>query len=145
MSNLSLNQIERNIAEDNLIVDIRNLFRSKIKDNVINDKRLDKIIIDIITLFETEQKSYYEPARIGNAFSRNCIEYESNGDKEKTLWIEEYLEKIRPYLSNMINDLKMQGELKIQTIAIIFNSSNDTNETRTIHSNSDNMEIMIGN
>ena len=29
---------------------------------------------------------------------------------DKTLPIEEYLEKIRPCLSNMINNLKTQGE-----------------------------------
>ena len=41
--------------------------------------------------------------RTGNAFSRNYIEYESTGDKEKPLSTEEYFNKIRPYLSNMIN------------------------------------------
>ena len=62
------------------------------------------------------------------------------------LSIEEYLNKIRPYLSNMVNDLKTQGEWKIQlTIGINFLSSYVTNETRAMHSHSDNEEIMIGN
>ena len=47
---------------------------------------------------------YYKPIRIGKAFSSNYTEYESNGDKDKTLSIKEYLDKIKPYLSNMIND-----------------------------------------
>ena len=62
------------------------------------------------------------------------------------LLTEEHLNKIRHYLSNMINDLKTQGEQKIQlTIEINFLPSKDTNETHNIYSNSDNKEIMIGN
>ena len=34
------------------------------------------------------------------------IEYESNGDRNKTLSVEEYLNNIRPYLKDIINDLK---------------------------------------
>ena len=49
------------------------------------------------------------------------MKYESNRDKDQTLSIEEYLDKIRPYLINMINDLKTQREWKIQlTIVINF-------------------------
>ena len=33
-----------------------------------------------------------EPVMIGNSFSSNYIEYESNGDKDKKLSIEEYLD-----------------------------------------------------
>ena len=43
---------------------------------------------------------------MGNTFCDNYIEYESEGNKNKTLSFEEYLNKIRPYLCNMINDLK---------------------------------------
>ena len=72
------------------------------------------MIRNIRTLFKPG-KHYYEPIRIGNAFSSNYIEYESNGDKDKTLSIEEYLDKIRTYLSNMINDHKTQGDWKKST------------------------------
>ena len=48
---------------------------------------------------------------------------------------------IRPYLSDLINDHKNQGEWKIYlTMAINFISSTD--QTRTMHSKSDNIEIM---
>ena len=50
---------------------------------------------------------------MGNACSNNYIEYEIKVDENKTLSTEEYLNKIRPYLSNMINDLKTQAEWKI--------------------------------
>ena len=72
------------------------------------------------------------------------MKYESIGDNGKTLSIEEYLRRIRPYLSNKINDLKTQGDWKNQlSMAINFMSSKDTNETRTMNSKSDDIEIMI--
>ena len=46
----------------------------------------------------------------------------------------------------MINNYKTQGEWKIHlTMVINFISSNDSNEARTLHTKSDNIEIMIGN
>ena len=65
-------------------------------------------------MFKLDEKDYYKPIKIRNAFSNNYIEYESNADKDRTLSIEEYLDKIRPYLSNIINDHKTRGEWKIQ-------------------------------
>ena len=59
-----------------------------------------------MSLFELEKKDYYKPLRVGSFWNTNHIEYESNGDRNKTLSIEEYLEKIRPYLINIINNLK---------------------------------------
>ena len=38
------------------------------------------------------------------------MEYESIGDKEKILSIKEYLNMIRLYLNDIINDHKNQGE-----------------------------------
>ena len=72
------------------------------------------------------------------AFSNNYIEYESEGNKNKMLSIEEYLIKIRTYMSTMINYLKTQDEWKSQlTIVMNFLPSKDNYETRTMHSNSD--------
>ena len=36
--------------------------------------------------------------RIVDAFSSNYIEYKSNGDKDKTLTIKNYLDQFKPYL-----------------------------------------------
>ena len=59
---------------------------------------------------------------------------------------EEYLDKIIPHLSDMINDLKIQGEWRIKLpIAINFFSSKDFEETRTMHTKSDHIEIITGN
>ena len=68
----------------------------------------------------------------------------SNGDGNKTLSIEEYLNQIRPYLKDIINDLQKVDTWKIKsTIAINFMSSKDNDKDREMHSKSDNIEIMI--
>ena len=53
---------------------------------------------------------------------------------------------IRPYLGDIINDHKIQGEWKIQlTMAInIVSSKRDFDEIRTMRTKSDNIEIMMG-
>ena len=100
-------------------------------------------------MYESDKEDYYKPIRIVNAFSNNYIKYESNGDKGKILFIDDYLDMIRQYLSDIINDNKTQGEWKIQlTMEVNFISSKDSkdsNETRTMHTKSDNIEIKIGN
>ena len=97
-------------------------------------------------MYESEKFSYYKPIRTGNAFSSNYIEYEGNRGKDKPLLFNEYLNKIKPYLSDLTDNHKTQGECQIQlTMAINFTSSKDCDETRTMHTKSDNIEIMIGN
>ena len=72
---------------------------------------------------------YYKPIKANDAFNNNYIEYESKGDKNKTLSIKEYLNMIRPYLRDIINDHKTQGEWKIQlTMVINFISSKGSDE-----------------
>ena len=41
-----------------------------------------------------------------SAFNGNYIEYESKGVKDKHLSPKEYLDTIRPYLKDLINDRK---------------------------------------
>ena len=58
--------------------------------------------------------------------------------------IEEYLNKIIPYLKDIVNNLKKFDTWKIQlTIANKFISSIDNDEERVIHSKSHNIDIMI--
>ena len=71
--------------------------------------------------------------------------YESRGDKEAKLTLYEYFDKIIPYLKDMIDDYKSKGEWKIQiTMAIIFISFIDNNETQIMHTKSDSIEITDG-
>ena len=60
-------------------------------------------------------EDYYKPIRTNSAFNRNYIKYESKGDKDKTLSIKKYLDMIRPYLSDIINDYKVQREWKVHS------------------------------
>ena len=91
-------------------------------------------------------EDYYKPIIVKRAFNNNYIQYESKGDKDKTLTISQYLNMIRPYIVDMINDHKDQSEWKIQLSAEInfISSKPDSDETCIMHTKSDNTEIMIG-
>ena len=43
---------------------------------------------------------------LNNVWSNNYIEYESNDERNKTLSVEDYLNKISPCLKDIINNLK---------------------------------------
>ena len=66
-------------------------------------------------------------------------------DGNKTLSVEEYLHKIRPYLKDIINNLKKSDTWKIElTVANNFISPKDDNDEEQVkYSKSDNIEIMI--
>ena len=49
-------------------------------------------------------EDYYKPLKTNNAFNSNYIEYESKGDKNKTLSIKEHLNMVRLYVRDIIND-----------------------------------------
>ena len=90
-----------------------------------------------------KKNNYYKPLRV-NFWSNNYIQYKSNSDKNRILSVEECLDKIKPYLKDIINDLRKSDERKIQlTIIINFIFSNDDkDEQRVMHSKSGNIEIM---
>ena len=128
-----------NPEEENMIKDMRNLFRLEKETKAIKDR----ILRDIKNLFEREEENYYKPVRENDFSSNNYIKYESNGDTNKTLSIEKYLNKIRPYLKNIINNLKKSVTWKIQlTLANNFISSTDSDEEHVMHSKCDNIEVM---
>ena len=101
-------------------------------------------------------EDYYKPRIVRSAFDGNYIQYESKGDKGKNLPIKKYLKMIKPYLNDLINNHKTHGldetwlekpssEWKIQpTMAINSISSKDSNETRTMDTKSNNVEMIIG-
>ena len=78
----------------------------------------DKIIRSLDLTFDPE-KDYYEPKTNVDAFNNNYIQYESIEDKDKGLTIKKYLDMIRPFLNDMVNGHKTQGEWKIQLIIVI--------------------------
>ena len=106
--------------------------KEMINERIIRDK----------SLFEQEG-NYYKPLTISNFYSKSQTDYESNGDRNKTLSVKEYLQEIKPYLKDIKNNFKKSDTLKIQlTIPINFIFSKNTDEERVIHSKSDNMETI---
>ena len=64
--------------------------------------------------------------------------------RNKNLSVKEYLNKIKPYLRDIITNLQKSETWKIQLrIAINFNSSKDVDKKRVMHSKSDNIEFML--
>ena len=107
-------------------------------------------------------EDYYKPIKIKGAFNNNYIQYESKRDKGKNISTKKYRNMIKPYLSDIINDHKTQGKWRIHsrykiiehktqsdwkiqlTMAVNFISSKDSDEARTMHTKSNNVEIMMG-
>ena len=136
------------------------VFRIKLKDKIIRDiwthveteeekkgrKELEKkkehnerlikdgIVNNIRRLFDQDE-DYYVPKSVNNFWNNNYIEYESNGDKNGNLSLDEYLNKIETYLRNTIINLQNSNTQKNHII-----SSKD-GEERVMHSNSDNIEF----
>ena len=89
-----------------------------ILEDCLNQKRLLKIdynnesIAGIRRLFD-----YFKPKKTDEGFAgrrKNYVEHISEGDNNRNLSPEEYLEIIRPYLNDLINHHKASGEWKIQ-------------------------------
>ena len=83
---------------------------------------------------DDDGNDYYKPILVEISFKNNYKYYESRGDKDKKLSVKQYLYKIMPYLSDLINDHKAirneSNEWKIQiNMHVNFISSKDTGET----------------
>ena len=151
-----IREIERNLLELE-----ENLFKSK-KYYDYDDAEY-KRIRDVKDLFYfSNDEDYYKPIITNGAFNNNYIQYESKGNKNKILTTSEYLDTIRPYLSDIINYHKTQGKWKIHSgntitehktqvewkihLAVVINFIflKCSGETPTMHAKRDNAEIMMG-
>ena len=71
---------------------IRHFFRLQKENKVIKDR----VLPDLRNIFEhEEEETYYKPVKVSKFSSNNYIEFESKGDRNKTLSVEEYFNKIR--------------------------------------------------
>ena len=87
-------------------------------------------------------QSYYKPVSFGNSYSSNYIKKEGNGDRSKSLSIEEYLNKTRPYLKDVFKNLTKSDTWKFQlAIAINFMLTRDIDEECLMHSKNDSAEF----
>ena len=92
----------------------------------------------------TIDKDYYKPKLSKSGYNKNYVQYESKGDK--ILALKEYLNLIKKYLKELIEEYKLKGEWKVQlTIEVNFISLKPgSDETRIMYTRSDNVEIMFG-
>ena len=80
-------------------------------------KRIKDIALrSIKNLFDNkkEEENYYKPVRLNNFWNKNYSEYKSNSDKNRIISVEENLNKIKPYLRDLVNDHKQSDTWKIQ-------------------------------
>ena len=89
-------------------------------------------------------KDHYKPILVKSGYNNNYIQYESKGDKILTL--KEYLALIERYLRKLINCYKNKGKWKLQSTAEIsfVSLKPGSDETRAMHTRSNNEEIMNG-
>ena len=128
------------LEENKITNDIRNLSNTRNSNKAIKDI----ILRDIKNLYEHEEESYHKPVRVNNFWINNYIEYESNSDRNRTISVEEYLNKIRLYLKDIITNLKKSNTWKIQlTIADNSIFSIDNDEEHVMLLQNDNIGIMI--
>ena len=102
-------------SEENIIKSIKSLFKLKKEKEGIKDR----IIRDVRTLFKQED-DYYKPSGVGGFWINNYIKYESSGDRNKNLSVKEYLDKVKPYLRDVIINLQKSDSQQIQLTTIIY-------------------------
>ena len=104
IDNKKIKEIEKNLLK------LRKSL-SKLKKYHYYDDIEYKGIRIVKNLFDLSiDEHYYKPIKTNDAFNSNYIEYESKGDKNKTLLIKEYLNMIKPFLRDIKNHYKTQGE-----------------------------------
>ena len=95
---------------------------------------------------EASDEDYYKPIFVKSSHKGNYKPYKSNGDIENILSVYQYLNKIRSYLHDLINDHRIVRRVWKNQINMHVNfiSSRDTGETHFCYVWSDNVSIMQG-
>ena len=91
-------------------------------------------------------RDYYKPTRTNGGFAgrnNNYIEYASKGDRYENLSPEEYLNMIRPYLKDLINEHKPIAELNNKNDN--NNNNNNSKNSRSSSNNNNNNNNNINN
>ena len=112
LSALKIKEIEKNLHELE-----KNLSKKKKYYDYDDNDNEYKGIKDVKDVFDLSiDEDYYKPIITNSAFNSTYIQYERRGNKDKILTISAYLlDMIRPYLSDIINDHKTQGEWRIHS------------------------------
>ena len=134
-----------NMSEDELLNAFEDSKPFKDSKEIKKENRDDDAIIrDFRFLYEPEE-NYYEPRKAKGAFGGNYVEYGSSGDTEEVSSIEDYLNKIRPYLSDII-DMHKDGWKTQLEAEITFSSvgEKDSKEFYPIYMHSENSKMYTG-
>ena len=117
------------------------MYLNKLNKKIINlDKHEDFIglenVKDLYSILD------YKPILIRTSFDHNYLEYGSEGSN--SLSFIEYLNLIKPYLEDLINEKKNKGEWKLQLTANIsfVSLKPDSDKTRLMYTRSDPEEFM---
>ena len=129
-SNEYLNELDKKIIKLN-----------EYNNNNNNNNNNNDFIENVRDLFNIVN---YEPILIKTGFDNNYLEYRSEGND--SLSFEEYLNLIKPYLNDLINDKKDKGEWKLQLSAEIsfVSQKPDSDEKRVMYTRSICEEFMSG-
>ena len=84
--------------------------------------------------------SYYDPELFASGLERNYISYRINGDRNKELTLNNYLNTVRPNVSELVTKKKV-NERKVQLALSIMFLNYITNETAEKYVFSDNVII----
>ena len=153
-----LNELKHNFSRIEFNKIRKNLYNLKNKNKLSKKsiKYLNELNKKIINLNEHEdfiglenvKDLYsildYKPILISTGFNNNYLKHGSDGNN--SLSFMEYLNLIKPYLEDLINDKKNKSEWKLQlTAKISFVSLKpDSDETRLMHTRSNAAEFMSG-
>ena len=88
-------------SPDKIIKNIRNFFKLGKKIKAIKENRIG----DIKKLFK-QKEDYYKPVKVSNFWENNYKGNESKEDRNENLSLNKYLDKIKPYLKNIIIDFQ---------------------------------------
>ena len=141
----------KNRVNKKLIKHFKKLHDTKKSKYLDDDDAEYKGITDLELLFdEIDENDYYMPILVKSFYKDGYKKYESRGDINKSLSIEECLDNIIPYLKELTNNHKAiendSTEWKIQLNAKIKNVSlDDAMDIRNFYVWSKNEEIRLGN
>ena len=118
----ALNKKDKLSYEENNILKRIKKYLKNFKSNLqkLHGKYQYNITYGLYRLFNDED-DYYKPKEVKRAFDGGYIVYESRGDINAKLSIDEYFNIIKPNLRDLIDDHKSKAEWKMKlTIRVIF-------------------------
>ena len=71
------------------------------------------LLLFLSLYINSAEEDHYKPKTKFIFYSNNYVEYKSNGYRNKNLSLKEFLDKIKPYLRELVNDRQESDTWKI--------------------------------